>query len=314
MTLPVHGPGGSQIEIGNRIRAERAQLGESLPGLERPAWRAAGAVFGEDLDDARRGLGAVQRARRGALDDLHVVDVGGANVVQRARLVVGAAEPVRVVERRPVAAVPLAADTDAVDVDDRLVALGHAHGAAQPDLRALTRHTAGLHHAQARRTRLEQLIHVGRRILDLGKVDLRDAVADLAHARHPGRSGHDDRIELEHARRELRVRGGDRVGPHDQPQRPQLVADREDAEVVRAGGHVEQREPPLRVGPRTEVRPDDRHLGARNGRAARGRGDTALDPPTLGGGELGRGGQAQGDDESTGDAAHERLPVEADLR
>src|SRR2546427_596005 len=33
--------------------------------------------------------------------------------------------------------------------------------------------------------------------------------------------------------------------------------------------------------------------------------------PILGGGELGRGGQAQGDDESTGDAAHARLPVEA---
>src|SRR2546421_8554283 len=42
VTLAVHGPCGSEIEIGNRIRTERAQLGEPLPGLERPAWRAAG--------------------------------------------------------------------------------------------------------------------------------------------------------------------------------------------------------------------------------------------------------------------------------
>ena len=79
---------------------------------------------------------------------------------------------------------------------------------------------------------------------------------------------------------------------------------------MRASRNVEQCEPPIRVSTRAEVGPDDRYFGIWNGGAGRGRGNAALDAPTLGGGELGREGQAQGDRES--DMAHEHRPVEAD--
>src|SRR3989440_7637781 len=93
---------GTEVEIGHGVGAERAQLGDTLPRLERPAGRPRAAVLREDLDHTRRRFGAVQRARRRTLDDLDVIHVGGIDIVERARLVIRAPERVRVrvVERR----------------------------------------------------------------------------------------------------------------------------------------------------------------------------------------------------------------------
>jgi hypothetical protein len=250
--------------------------------LERPARRAARAALGEDLDHARRSLGTVQRARRRALDDLDVIDVRRIDVVQRARLEIGAAEPVRVVERGPVAAIALAPHPDAVDIDDRLIALSNADSTAQPDLRPLARHSARLHHAQPRRSALQQLIHVRWRVLDLVRdVDPRNRAPQLTHASHPSRTRDDDGVELQHARRELHVGGVHRVGDDRQPQRAELVADGEDAQIARADRDVHQHEPAVLTGPRAQVGPDDRHLGAGDGSVGLSGGDPPLYRPAL---------------------------------
>src|SRR5207249_12100787 len=145
----------------------RPQLTEALPHLERPAWHPGRAVLGEDLNDSRRRLRAIQCARRRTLDDLDPVDVRRTDVVERARLIVATAEAIGVAEGGPVTPVPLAPHADAIHVDDRLVTLADAHRAPQADLRALAGHAARLHHAQPGGPRLQQLIHARRRILHL---------------------------------------------------------------------------------------------------------------------------------------------------
>ncbi len=52
---------------------------------------AGGAALRDDLDHARRGLGAVQRGGRGSLDDLDALDVGGVDVHHRVDLALIAA-------------------------------------------------------------------------------------------------------------------------------------------------------------------------------------------------------------------------------
>src|SRR2546425_2735687 len=77
----------------------------------------ADAALGEDLDHARGGLGAVQRARCRALDDLDVVNIGGGGVVVRARPVGSAPGPLPAPPPPPGAAVTLPPHPGAVRVD-----------------------------------------------------------------------------------------------------------------------------------------------------------------------------------------------------
>ena len=281
-----------EVEVGHGVGPERPQLREALPHLERPARHPSQAVLGEDLNDSRRRLRAIQRARRRALDDLDAVDVRRIDVVERARLIVATAETIGVVEGGPVTAVTLAPHADAIHVNDRLVTLADAHRAPQADLRALARHAARLHHAQPGGPRLQQLIHARWRILDLRQVDLRDRVAHLSHPCLPGRAGHDDRIELQHTGCELQGRRCSLIGEHDQVRGGHLEPDREHAQLARTHGDVQQRE--RSAGPRAgaDIDADERNLGTNDWLPCGQRRDFAFDRPGLSG-QAGGGGQVQ---------------------
>ncbi len=131
-----------EAQEGAALGAELEDPVDPLVDLRVPHRRTGDAALGEDLDHAAGGLGAVQRGRGRSFYDLDPVDVGGIEVVERAGRVAGAGEAVADV--RGVLGIPLAADPDAVDVDQRLVAERHADVAAQPYLGSRARPAAAL--------------------------------------------------------------------------------------------------------------------------------------------------------------------------
>src|SRR5207248_2909843 len=81
------------------------------PDAEVPLRLTHGAALRDDLDHAGRRLCAIQRRRRRALDHLDVVDVVGIEAVQASGLLCAADVHEAIV------------DANAVDVDERLIAL-----------------------------------------------------------------------------------------------------------------------------------------------------------------------------------------------
>ena len=166
------------IGLGNRIagrrgawlRAERERARDAFIQLHGPLRLSGVPRFREDLDDARRGFGAVQGCRGGALDDLDPLDVVRVDVVQRARDVIAAAQ-VRA-GGRDVPLITVAPEAHAIDIDQRLIAHRDADVAAQPNHRAAAGAGRALHHRHAGSASLKQLSHRLRRLLHLGQVDL----------------------------------------------------------------------------------------------------------------------------------------------
>src|SRR5438045_4023929 len=106
---------------------------ESAIDLEGPLWFSGVAVLREDLNYARRRFRAIQRRRRGALDDFDSLDVVRIDVVHRARDVVAAAQIGA--GDWYVALIAVASEAHAIDVNERLVAHRDAHVAAKADHR-----------------------------------------------------------------------------------------------------------------------------------------------------------------------------------
>ena len=205
-----------RIALEPACRSELRRLAHRLVRLERPAGATGLATLGKDLDHTGRRFGAVQRRRGGALDHLDAVDVRGIDVVERA--VRGVVAVARVARGKGVLGEAVALDAHAVHVDERLVALGSRHVAAQADGRAAAHAAAVAGNREASRLALEQIVHAGWNFGERGDVDLRDRVAHLATARRAGRAGDDDLVEAERLAlqrdRELRglvVRDGHRA-------------------------------------------------------------------------------------------------------
>src|SRR5690606_6814024 len=133
------------------------------------------APLRDDLDHPVRGLGAVQRGGRGALDDLDALDVVGIDVVPAgdgagAECLADRAGRLRVV------------DADAVHVDERLVRKREASRAADADTAAAAKHTRSLDDGDARRAAVQQLGHRadGRLLDDVRRVHRRHGVTESA--------------------------------------------------------------------------------------------------------------------------------------
>ena len=121
--------------VGVRVRdplGHERGAGLVARGHEQLAVGEVGASLGEDLDHPVGRVGAVERGRGGALDDLHPLDVLGGDV--------GEAEP----------------GDGAVDDDEGILIPGDAGRAAEPDGRRRARLTAGLDQPHAGHLALER--------------------------------------------------------------------------------------------------------------------------------------------------------------
>src|SRR5690606_29830858 len=108
--------------------------GDALLRLQGPARCAGRTLLGEDLDDAVRGLGAIERGRGGALQHLDALDGGRIDIVEARRT---AAPLIQTAHTATVI------DPDPVDVDDRLLTLSQAGATADAQLRSLSGNAAG---------------------------------------------------------------------------------------------------------------------------------------------------------------------------
>src|SRR4051794_2641240 len=96
--------------------------------------RAALAALGDDLDDPRRRVGAVQRRRRWTLHDLDALDVFRIQIVQPTdALATGARRPPTAVSTRAVRDARIDAHT--VDEHERIIRQGDGRRAANSNPR-----------------------------------------------------------------------------------------------------------------------------------------------------------------------------------
>ncbi len=251
----------------------------ALLDVDRPDRRPLRAALREDLDHARRSLGAVQRRRGRALDDLDALDVVRVDVVERAH--------------RDLSAPPLhhaggaharegsVHHPHAVDVDDRLVRHRDAGVSAQADLASLAELAAAARHLDPGRRALEQVADQHGPLRDVGDVELRDRVSDLASPRGARRPGHDDLVEPERLRGQREVGNRGATGGDRHRLLLRLVADPLDAKLVSAHGHVEDQVPAVRPGQASELEPDDVDLHLRDRTPRLGVGDRPGDLARL---------------------------------
>ena len=226
--------------------------------------RPGGAPLGEDLDDARGGLRAVQRGGRGALDDLDALDVGRVDVVERAHGDVAA--PSAPAIRRVRVRQRFAAHAHPVDVDERVAGETYTALAPQADDLRLADGAAPVD-LQAGRLRLQEVGDQHRPVGNLGHVDLGDGVADLAPAGRAGRAGHDDLVQAERLFGHGEVlyhgfAGGDRDLRGHRPQTDALGAN-----LVAARRHVKQHVASVLPGQGSDAAVGQEDLDLAEGRA-----------------------------------------------
>ena len=115
----------------HRVETERTLAIEALTCFEGPRRRADRAPFGEDLNHSGRRLRAVERRRRRPLQNFDTLDVVRIDVVERARVVVGAAE-VRA-GRWHIFRILVAPHAHAINIDQRLIGQRDTCVATEPD-------------------------------------------------------------------------------------------------------------------------------------------------------------------------------------
>ena len=276
-------------EVGVGDEAVEGRPDRGLVRLDRPPGRALLPALGEDLDDPVGRLGAVQRRRRGTLEDLDALDRGRVDVV----------DPARCRLRRTPATGAATVDTHAIKVDDGFVRLRKRRGSANADASAATGVPAA---GEADDTCFAPLEHVAeagdRRILKVGDVHRGDRVAELLLLCGDARSRDHDLVKLDRGDREAEVNGrtlagGDGHGLRSRPVTDQLGDDR-----VLPDRRVHEEVPAGAVGQRTEGRALDVDLGRLQRPARRRVGDLSRDGAGLGGrrgceGKAGQHGQAK---------------------
>ena len=202
----------------------------------------------EDLDHAGGRLGTVQRRRGGALDDLDPLDVRGVDGIQGAGDVVTA--PAGVSRGRHVLVERVAANTDAVDVDERLVAHGDRDVATQADLRSTARHARTLHHRHACDPGLQERIYVRQGFDHVGDFDPGDRVADLPTTGGACGARDDDLVEAQ------------RLDPHGEVLRHGAAGGHVDLDILRTESETLDSE---RVTPDRDVQDDKATSRGRDG-------------------------------------------------
>ncbi len=209
---------------------------------------AGRAALGDDLHDAVRRFRAVQRRRRGSLDDLDAGDVVRVQVVQAAH---AAAAPLTG------AAARIAVHANAVDVDDRVRAEGQTGDAADLQRRSGADLSGGRHRDEAGHALREQLVHVGRgsEREHLGRIDALDHVADRAPLRAARGPRHHDRVQIERPLGELDVhRRGVAVRYARRPLH-RAVAEELEHQAHLAGRNAREHVTTLRARERPQIRP-----------------------------------------------------------
>ena len=164
-----------------RVLEEVGRIGKpvgALLDLERDPGAAAGPALRDDVDHAVRGLRAVQRRRRGALDHLDARDLVGIDVVDPGGRIASvhahaadAGDAPRVGRR--------VVDAHAVDVDERLGRERHAARPAHARVPTRADIPTGRLHPHAG-DHVQQLLHIGgrRHLQDVGYSDLAEGVAE----------------------------------------------------------------------------------------------------------------------------------------
>ena len=249
---------------GLSIRASKTPVGhvaalrevrDILLGREIERRRAARALLRENLNHAGRCFRAVQCRGGWTLQDFEALDRFGIDVVQARRI----AAPARTDEIAEAAA---AVHAYAVDVDDRLIRLRQAGGAADADACAFARQPARREDADAGLARREHLGHVGdRRGLKLAGVDGRDRVAEFATLCGDTGAGDNDGVQPDRHRRHREVGRDGRVGRDADGLVAAAVTD-----AANPHDHLPERHVELilarGIRERAEVRSDDRDLRA----------------------------------------------------
>ncbi len=292
---------GAGLRRGGAQRVVRRHVERPLAGAHLDLGRelhalAGAALLRDDLDHARRRVGAVQRGRGRALDHLDRLDVVRVQVVQRVRALDRAVV-------HAVAAVRAGGDAHAVHVEDRLVPRGQRAGAADADLRARARLARARHQRHARRPRGQQLLHVrDRRLLrEVAGLEPRHRVAQCAPDRAARGARHDDRVQVDRRLSQLEARHGRLAGRDRDLHVLTVVPQHLGTHRVRPCGHVQDEEVPVLVRHAAEPRALDRDLGTVQRPLRRGVDDPAPDAPRLL--RPGRGGAG----EQHGQCGHRRV-------
>lgn len=211
----VRGVGGDECRRRVGQGADREVVGRGPVLVHRPELAAhrllervgpGAPALGDDLDDARRRVGAVQRGGGRALHDLDRLDVVGVDVVQAVGGLVGA---------RSQRSADALEEPHAVDEDDRLVGERERRRAAHPDLPRRARRARPRGDRHARHPRLEDLVdgrdgRVGLDVRDADRGDLGRLGAALLVAQ---RARHDDLGQRRERRSQGEVDGGGPAPP-----------------------------------------------------------------------------------------------------
>jgi hypothetical protein len=198
--------------IGSHI-LDLAALDEGVP-----SGRPGASTLGRDLDDTIRGGRTVLRGCRGALENLHGLDVFRIYVVETRRYLTPYADRGRTAN---VVLADTVVELDAVDDDQRLVAERNGIGAADSNARGSAHGTAGLADIHPGNFSGEQLAHrLSTGDLVGSWLESRDGRSDFAFPLPlAGRCG-DDLLEAHRRRDECEVELICAAGGHlDRPRR-----------------------------------------------------------------------------------------------
>ena len=228
------------------------------------------AAFGDDVDDAARGLRAVQRRRRRALQHLDPFDLLRVQARENGAHAGVVAEGV--------AGGLVVVGAHAVDVDERLAV--EREGGRAPDAHARTLpHHASAHHVDAGGAPAQQGLHVlhGRQLGDGRGFDGAHRVADRAPPGPAGHAGDHDLVQREGLLGEHEVLHERLVGRDGDGQVDGRVSHPLGAQGLRAVGHVLNQVAAVRVGEAAQPRAHHGHLHGRQRLAGSRVGDRARD-------------------------------------
>ena len=211
-------------------------------------------TLGDDLDDAARRLGSIDRRGRRAADHFDALDVVGVDVVQpstdlRCLSPKAAGHGDRTGRRRTV-------DADSVDINEWAVTETEACSPTNQYVRAGTQAAGRRQHQQSGSPCGEQGREVRRRRLRqrVSRIDRRHGVADRPARFAPGGSRHDDLVEHRraHVELEVNVRWLTRRRGYPAPRGDVTDVPSDDGHCV--GGHVHDPVPTVRAARRAESR------------------------------------------------------------